>query len=179
MTSKCWVLYGQGFNGYYYEGILCAETVELLPNRPGSTNPYTGESWTQYSVNGQPPDPMGGFRNGTAYVGIIYLPILDQYCPNPRAARSGNCDACATLPPTEKNYDCINGICYDKDQYGTPGIYSTLEECQAHCGTSTNSCEPPNICVSPDYCPPGMVCIPSSEWGQIEGLSSSIKDGAC
>lgn len=84
-----------------------------------------------------------------------------------------------TCPPPSKKYDCINGQCVDSATFKTEGKYSSLAECEADCGVSTNSCTAPNICVSPDYCPPGMVCIESAQWGQIEGLASDVKNKSC
>ena len=44
-------------------------------------------------------------------------------------------------PPPQIKYDCINGACIDSTQYKTPGIYTTLEECQANCGNGKD-CKP-------------------------------------
>ena len=82
------------------------------------------------------------------------------------------------LCQTSSKYDCVNGQCVFSSQYKTPGLYSTLAECQANCGNGPG-CNPPNICAPPNYCPPGMVCIPSEEWNQIEPLSSAVRSKAC
>lgn len=91
---------------------------------------------------------------------------------------SGSCSGCQNQSNTT-TYDCINGNCVTKGTYNTPGIHASLAACQAVCGAPTNSCNAPNICVSPDYCPPGMVCIPSAKLGQVEGLASDIKNKSC
>ena len=65
------------------------------------------------------------------------------------------------VPPTEK-YDCINGACVKKTVYKTPGIYSSLSECETACGTGCSG-----------------KCISNSEWAQIEGLSNQLKNRNC
>lgn len=70
----------------------------------------------------------------------------------------------------DPKYDCINGECILASQYDTPGQYLSLEDCQAECGSCSNSCNPPNICVAPDHCPDGYVCIGSDEWVEIKRL---------
>lgn len=84
----------------------------------------------------------------------------------------------AVFTPDVVRYDCINGQCVSSSTYNTSGVYATLTECQANCGSGSR-CNPPNICAPPDYCPLGMVCIPSEEWNQIEPLSSAVKGKAC
>lgn len=63
-------------------------------------------------------------------------------------------------------YDCINGQCVLASQYNTPGQYQTIDACQAECGGN-------------NYCPPGKVCIPNSEWSRIESLSNQLKNKSC
>jgi hypothetical protein len=65
-------------------------------------------------------------------------------------------------------YDCVNGICVESPN----GIHATLEACEAACGGGGNPCPP-------DYCPPGMVCLPAGEFSQIERLSSELKSKNC
>lgn len=43
--------------------------------------------------------------------------------------------------PDVVTYDCINGACIESTTYKTPGIYTTLEECQANCGNGKD-CKP-------------------------------------
>lgn len=88
----------------------------------------------------------------------------------------GQCNS----PEINPSYDCINGVCVNSYTYNTNGIFSTLELCQASCGGSGGTgCAAPNICVPPDYCPPGMVCLPDGEFSQIEGLGVALNNGAC
>ena len=101
-----------------------------------------------------------------------------NYCAYPNETISSITRIECETPPVVQ-YDCINGACIPKTTFGTEGKYNSLAECQSNCGSSTNSCTAPNICVPPDYCPPGMVCIPSEKWGQIEGLSSDVKNISC
>lgn len=80
-------------------------------------------------------------------------PVLDESNPN-----------C----PAVKYYDCINGQCTEKTQYNTPGLYQSLEECQVNCGTTNNN-----------ECPPGYVCLTTSEFSEISSLASQIKGAVC
>lgn len=78
---------------------------------------------------------------------------------------------CGSCIQNNGKYDCLNGNCVDSGVYGTPGKYATLEECQGNCSSNTNSCKPPFKCIDPEnFCPPGKVCVPQDEWGQIVGL---------
>lgn len=40
----------------------------------------------------------------------------------------GDCSAC------QIKYDCLNGMCVPQTEYGTPGKYNSLAECQQDCG---------------------------------------------
>ncbi|MFN6565451.1 MAG: hypothetical protein RMY28_037400 [Nostoc sp. ChiSLP01] len=64
--------------------------------------------------------------------------------------------------PDEEKYDCINAVCINANQYSTPGIYQSLSECEAACGTGCSG-----------------KCIPNSEWAQIEGLANQLKSKNC
>ena len=65
-----------------------------------------------------------------------------------------------TATPTP--HDCINGACIMASVYSTPGIYKTLEECEIACGTGCSG-----------------KCISNSDWAQIQGLSSELKNRSC
>ncbi|MFM6269739.1 MAG: hypothetical protein ACKPFA_25050, partial [Dolichospermum sp.] len=49
---------------------------------------------------------------------------------------SGSCNGCEAPPPPPPSprYDCINGSCLNKTQYGTPGIYESISACEQNCG---------------------------------------------
>ncbi|MBE9056351.1 hypothetical protein [Sphaerospermopsis sp. LEGE 08334] len=159
MAKKCWVLYGQGFNGYWYELLICADSVTY---QFSPTNPYTGnQPWMQPYVNGVLLGPGSGYVVGTEHAEIVTYPIKDQYCPNPRAVRDGSCDACYPEPPQAK-YDCINGACIPDTTYSTPGLYSTLSECETACGTGCSG-----------------KCISNQDWATIEGLAAQLKNKNC
>jgi hypothetical protein len=64
-------------------------------------------------------------------------------------------------PPQEK-YDCINGSCIPKTTYNTPGLYQSLSACEIACGTGCSG-----------------KCISNSDWAQIEGLSSQLRNKSC
>jgi hypothetical protein len=70
--------------------------------------------------------------------------------------------------PALEKYDCINGQCFESTVYSTPGQYETLEACQSECGQCENQCNPPNICVPPNHCPDGYVCIGADEFAAIK-----------
>ena len=85
---------------------------------------------------------------------------------------------CSNCSPSIKTYDCLNGACMESVVYYTPGLFNSLADCEAACGGGTG-CAAPKICVLPDYCPPGMVCLPAGEFSQIEGLAAALNDSAC
>ncbi|MBN3957503.1 hypothetical protein [Nostoc sp. NMS8] len=60
------------------------------------------------------------------------------------------------------SYDCINGACTKKNVYNTPGIYSSLSECETACGTGCSG-----------------KCVSNSDWAQIEGLASQLRSKEC
>lgn len=60
-------------------------------------------------------------------------------------------------------YDCINGACFQSSQFNTPGIYTSLAQCESQCGGST--------CKGK--------CISNSDWAQIEGLANQLKNQNC
>lgn len=79
----------------------------------------------------------------------------------------------------DEKHDCINGVCLPASAYDTPGKYTTLAGCQSACGGGSTGCTSPNICVPPDYCPPGMICLPVAKYSTIERLATALEDSAC
>jgi hypothetical protein len=74
-------------------------------------------------------------------------------------------------------YDCVNGGCYSAGNYDTPGSYTTLANCQANCGAT---CTTGSVCVDPNnYCPNGQTCLPTTEFSQIQSLSSQLRQRDC
>ncbi|MHC5769669.1 MAG: hypothetical protein ACYTXI_29480 [Nostoc sp.] len=47
------------------------------------------------------------------------------------------------------SFDCINGTCIDASKFNTPGMYSSLSECETACGIGCNG-----------------KCISNSKWAQ-------------
>lgn len=84
---------------------------------------------------------------------------------------------CSNCGPSIKTYDCLNGACVESVVHDTPGLFNSLADCEAACGGT--GCAAPKICVPPDYCPPGMICLPDVEFLQIEGLGVALNDSAC
>lgn len=62
---------------------------------------------------------------------------------HPSTVTSSNCED--NNPPTTDKYDCLNGQCINSNTYNTPGIYSSLENCQSNC--AKNSCPDGYECV--------------------------------
>ncbi|MFM6268579.1 MAG: hypothetical protein ACKPFA_19080 [Dolichospermum sp.] len=68
-----------------------------------------------------------------------------------------------TITPLESpGYDCINGACLSKSQYGTPGIYGSISVCEQKCGPGC-----------------GGVCISNADWTAISSLASQVKNKVC
>lgn len=162
MTKKCFVAFGKGVgfnsdNGYWYENIYCADSVTFEYQ---STNPYTGgDPWMNVVVDGVSQSGVG-YYPGTEQVLLINdYPLAGQYCPNPRGGRSGDCNSC--LFP-QQQYDCINGTCIPSTNYNTPGLYSSLSECETACGTGCSG-----------------KCLSNAEWAQIQGLAAQLKNKNC
>lgn len=81
----------------------------------------------------------------------------------------GSCSGCLDLPA---KYDCVNGSCVLATQHDTPGIYSSLEDCQSTCQTA---CALGQICVDPvTFCGPGKVCLERIEYNEIQSLLTRI-----
>lgn len=81
-------------------------------------------------------------------------------------------------PPTSK-YDCLNGQCVVQSQYSTPGVYSSLADCQVVCANG-GACSAGKQCVDPTtFCPDGKVCIDQGEFDSVEALISKIGSEVC
>lgn len=69
---------------------------------------------------------------------------------------------------SQPRYDCINGSCLTSSQYKTPGIFESLADCQANCGSN-----------SPNTCPPGKVCLEQSEYSDILNKINTLSGLIC
>lgn len=161
----CFIVQTQGIgagcapSGNYTTRIDNVNTVTFENRIVPSNMPFAGCPYRYLVVDGVSrfPDFTGGSAGGTGTIIEI---------------------DCATGQPLPK-YDCINGTCVLKNVYNTPGIYESLEECEAACGNQP-MCSAPFECIDPsNFCPHGKVCIPQSEWNQIEGLSNQLKQRNC
>ena len=74
----------------------------------------------------------------------------------------GECTSADPPPPPSSRWDCINGSCLVKSQYGTPGIYESLSACEQNCGPGC-----------------GGVCVSNADWAKISSLASQIKNKDC
>lgn len=59
-------------------------------------------------------------------------------------------------------FDCINAACRPSTEYNTPGIYSSLSECEQACGTGCSG-----------------KCINNSDWQKIQELANQLKNKNC
>ncbi|MFM6669708.1 MAG: hypothetical protein ACKPJO_06170, partial [Dolichospermum sp.] len=57
--------------------------------------------------------------------GSIYGPVMVSYTID-LVSGPGECNSADTPPPPSNRFDCINGSCFPKTQYGTPGIYESI-----------------------------------------------------
>ena len=147
---KCWRFIGQGVNNdAWYEYFACGDNPEYR---------FNGTGYNLY-IDGQ---NLGGssyqYRSGTQQVTSV-----PKVTPTSGFQQFGSCSGCE-----DETYDCINGGCIKSTQYKTPGIYQSLQECQANCGSVTNN-----------ECPPGHICLTTSEFSQISSLASQIKGEIC
>ena len=92
-------------------------------------------------------------------------PILDNENPN--------CPV--DTDPHSGSFDCINGNCLKNAQ--GKGYFKSFDECQQLCSFS---CSEGKVCVDPKtFCPPGHVCLESTEYSQIVNKISEIDDLIC
>ncbi|MEH2136848.1 hypothetical protein [Nostoc sp.] len=98
----------------------------------------------------------GGFvyRNGSQSASAV-----NDATPTPGYNTYGECNACKVVIVL---YDCINGACTPSTTYKTPGLYSDMNACELACGTGCSG-----------------KCISNSDWAQIEGLASQLKNHEC
>ena len=111
----------------------------------------------------------GVIQNGTSYMywsGGPYIRGIEQVPGITSTAGSvtGSCNGCeGPSPPSPSlRYDCINGSCLNKTQYGTPGIYGSISDCEKNCGPGC-----------------GGVCISNADWTAIASLASQVKNKVC
>ncbi|MCC5641104.1 hypothetical protein LC593_35845 [Nostoc sp. CHAB 5844] len=153
--ANCYVFCGVGIDGETYCTGVCANS------------PRWGQSQQSgYESYFAPYDGFQILRNPWATTaGSITLCTTEEQL-NAALAQGTNygndCSSCLTNPV---KYDCLNGSCVTSSTYDTPGLYDSLQECQGSCGSG---CQPPNICVPPNHCPDGYVCIGADEFAQIK-----------
>ena len=74
----------------------------------------------------------------------------------PSSVTASNCSNTSTP------YDCINGACRPATQFNTPGLYTSLSECEVACGTGCSG-----------------KCISNKDWLTIQSLASHLKHKNC
>jgi hypothetical protein len=192
MAKKCLNFWGANLQGArVFQVKVCADSG-FYRSIPG--HPQKGANLI--AVN----DGVETIVNGAGFI----------YWAPPHATRGieevaiAECPGC--IGDDSEAYDIINGSCVQAKINQTPGKYSSLDACTADLTSSNcqypnicvppdysppgmvclpssefvdNFCKSPNICVPPNYCPPGMVCLPSSEFSEISGLASSLENEIC
>ncbi|MBH8575784.1 hypothetical protein I8752_22825 [Nostocaceae cyanobacterium CENA369] len=161
MTTKCWRFSGKGFDNNSYEFFACGEVAEFRS---------AGNGGVWLFVDGS---NVGGngyyYQPSTATVNAV----ADE-TPTSGYTSSGSCATCRA-----DKYDCLNGQCIPKTTYNTPGLYNSLEDCQAVCANG-GACAEGKKCVDPTtFCPDGHVCIEQGEYNSIQGLVDKIKSEVC
>ncbi|MDF5736799.1 MULTISPECIES: hypothetical protein [unclassified Nostoc] len=86
--------------------------------------------------------------------------VLATY--NPGAIEVTIASSSNSCPAPIDAFDCINGSCINKNVYSTPGLYSSLSDCEIACGTGCSG-----------------KCVSNADWAQIESLSSQIMNRNC
>ena len=69
---------------------------------------------------------------------------------------------CTGCVPGVQLYDCINGACTAREEYNTPGLYETIEECEVACGVGCSG-----------------KCLSNSDWATIQDLAKKLKNQNC
>ncbi|MEH1824462.1 MAG: hypothetical protein V7L22_03685 [Nostoc sp.] len=127
-------------------------TIELDRSADGVFLNYNGGRWLA----------EGGWVN----YDLLDLSIVDQ-------------TPCTGCTPGTSSYDCINGTCTLASKYSTPGLYTSLSDCQAVCANG-GACAEGKKCVDPTtFCPDGKVCIDQGEFSTAEALISKIGSEVC
>ena len=94
-------------------------------------------------------------------VGSTAGPVMVSYTID-QVSGPGECNSPDPPPPPSNRFDCINGSCFPKTQYGTPGIYESVSACEQNCGPGC-----------------GGVCISNADWTAISSLASQVKNKVC
>lgn len=113
-------------------------------------NGECGNNGIVYSVTWGPTEQLGRVRfplGGENCIGLWRVPKGSQ----------------PDIDEEQEAYDCINGACLKSKDYGTPGLYKSLEECETVCGEKKCSGK----------------CISNKEWNQIKDLAGKLKNKNC
>ena len=160
---QCFLLTAYAYPSGSYTWKTCGNTSSLKPR----TSSY-GVQGVYWEVDG-----IDMFAGSFVLSGSVSVVAWDT------AADYGDCNSCKTPTPDTNKYDCINGNCTKSTQYQTPGIYQSLNDCQAVCANG-GACGSGKQCVDPTtFCPPGQVCIDQGEFASIEALISKIGSEVC
>ncbi|WP_143857025.1 hypothetical protein [Nostoc sp. 'Peltigera membranacea cyanobiont' 213] len=138
MAKKCYYITYIACNGATGDAYLCSEGISYVPTGGGCGGGYFLSDDLGFNVGN------ASERSGTVTV------VSCTFCPG-----------CCTDAIADK-YDCLNGNCVKDSLYKTPGLYSTISDCENVCGTGC-----------------GGKCISNSDWAQIEGFSGQLKNRNC
>ncbi|MFM6672199.1 MAG: hypothetical protein ACKPJO_19040 [Dolichospermum sp.] len=148
----CWRFYG------ITNGVIVVQHFACGQNAYYAKAEYPNSQWNPHNLFVD-----GVMQNGWNYQywkGGPYSFGLEQVLeiiPTQGISTTGDCNVCTGL-----TFDCINGSCVNKTQYGTPGIYNSISACEQNCGPGC-----------------GGVCISNAEWSEISSLASQVKNKVC
>ena len=157
MACNCWALYALTFNpSNNYTEYFCAQTARFEVFE-GNTSLrkviYVDCNGVEKSLFFE----RLGFESGVL-VGSQLINGGNLQPPQQGNLAIGSCDGCLAIL-----YDCINHACRPASQYGTPGIYQSLSDCEQNCGSKGCSGE----------------CVSKDRWAIIKRLSSNLKNKSC
>ncbi|MDJ0800175.1 MAG: hypothetical protein QNJ51_25775 [Calothrix sp. MO_167.B12] len=157
MACNCWTLYAVLFNrSQNYTEYFCAQTArfEVFEGNPSLRKViYVDCQGVEKSLFIE----RLGFESGVLAESQLVNGGSSQP-PQQGNFLIGSCDGCLAIP-----YDCVNHACRPASQYGTPGIYQSLAECEQNCGSKGCSGK----------------CVPNNQWAIIEGTSINLKNQSC
>lgn len=166
---SCYAFQGVGSDGLSYCYNACATNPGWLQS------PYSPEgNYYTPADNGQPLIPLTNWW--TTQGGILLCQTQNELnAANAGRHIGGSCTGCLNTSPVTKSYDCVNGKC--QENTSNSGYFKTLDDCQKICGFS---CEAGKQCVDPNtFCPPGKVCLDSSEYSEAMAIISKLRGKFC
>ena len=141
--TKCFLLSAVPFGGSNYTRKACGNTSSLKPRY--SSQHGNGFYWDVDGV-----DMFNGSIIKSGSISVVSADTPSTY---------GSCSGCENVVI---KYDCINAVCTQSSQYNTPGIYTSLSQCETACGTGCSG-----------------QCISNEEWSKINSLANQLLNKNC